>query len=157
MSVGDTAYTVYALWCNTQRLNPRGVHPHAVYGLTVHCWPEEMFVLLVRVGCPFPHWMCGNPHKKHSELILSVHRQNKIPLCNMVSTTLSWICWKRSIREKRVKLCVMFAYMMTSSMDTFSAVLALYAENSPVTGDLPSPRPVTRSFGVFFDLRTNKC
>ena len=28
-----------------------------------------------------------------------------------------------------------------------------FAGNSPVTSDFPSRRPVTRSFGVFFDLR----
>ena len=32
-------------------------------------------------------------------------------------------------------------------------ILALCAGNSPVTGEFPSQRPVTRSFGVFFDLR----
>ena len=36
-------------------------------------------------------------------------------------------------------------------METFSALLA-----SPVTGESPPPRPVTRSFDVFFDLRLNK-
>ena len=41
-------------------------------------------------------------------------------------------------------------------METFSALLALYAGNSPVTGEFPSQRPVTRSFGVFFDLCLNK-
>ena len=41
-------------------------------------------------------------------------------------------------------------------METFSALLALCAGNSPVTGELPSQRPVTRSFDVFFDLRVNK-
>ena len=47
--------------------------------------------------------------------------------------------------------------LMTSwwrhQMDTFSALLALCAGNSPVTGEFPSQRPVTRSFDVFFDLR----
>ena len=38
-------------------------------------------------------------------------------------------------------------------METFSALLALCAGNSPVTGEFPSQRPVTRSFDVFFDLR----
>ena len=38
-------------------------------------------------------------------------------------------------------------------METFSTLLAICAGNSPVTGELPSQRPVTRSFGVFFDLR----
>ena len=41
-------------------------------------------------------------------------------------------------------------------METFSALLALCAGNSPVTGEFPAQRPVTRSFDVFFDLRPNK-
>ena len=41
-------------------------------------------------------------------------------------------------------------------METFSALLALCAGNSPVTGEFPAQRPVTRSFDVFFDLRFNK-
>ena len=41
-------------------------------------------------------------------------------------------------------------------MDTFSALLAICAGNSPVSGEFPTQRPVTRSFDVFFDLRLNK-
>ena len=41
-------------------------------------------------------------------------------------------------------------------METFIAVLALCAGNSPVPGKFPSQRPVTRSFDIFFDLRMNK-
>ena len=41
-------------------------------------------------------------------------------------------------------------------METFSALLALCEGNSPVTGEFPSQRPVTRSSDVFFDLRLNK-
>ena len=41
-------------------------------------------------------------------------------------------------------------------METFSALLALCAWNSPVTGEFHTQRPVTRSFDVFFDLRLNK-
>ena len=41
-------------------------------------------------------------------------------------------------------------------METFSALLAICAGNSPVTGEFPTQRPVTRSFDVFFDLRLNK-
>ena len=37
-----------------------------------------------------------------------------------------------------------------------TALLALCAGNSPVTGEFPAKRPVTRSFDVFFDLRLNK-
>ena len=38
-------------------------------------------------------------------------------------------------------------------METFSALLAICAGNSPVRGEFPTERPVTRSFDVFFDLR----
>ena len=41
-------------------------------------------------------------------------------------------------------------------METFSALLAICAGNSPVAGEFPAQRPVTRSFDVFFDLRLNK-
>ena len=41
-------------------------------------------------------------------------------------------------------------------MGTFSALLAIFAGNSPVTGEFPAQKPVTRSFDVFFDLCLNK-
>ena len=41
-------------------------------------------------------------------------------------------------------------------METFSAWLALCVENSPVTGEFPTQRLVTRSFDVFFALRLKK-
>ena len=41
-------------------------------------------------------------------------------------------------------------------METFSALLAICAGNSPVSGEFPAQRPVTRSFDVFFVPRLNK-
>ena len=41
-------------------------------------------------------------------------------------------------------------------METFSALLAICAGNSPVPGEFPAQRPMTRSFDVFFDLQPNK-
>ena len=41
-------------------------------------------------------------------------------------------------------------------METFSALLVICAGNSPVPGEFPTQRSVTRSFDVFFDLRLNK-
>ena len=41
-------------------------------------------------------------------------------------------------------------------METFSALLVLCAGNSPVIGEFPSQRPVTRSFDIFFDLKLKK-
>ena len=41
-------------------------------------------------------------------------------------------------------------------METFSALLAICAGNSPVPGEFLAQRPVTWSFDVFFDLHLNK-
>ena len=41
-------------------------------------------------------------------------------------------------------------------MEAYSSLLAICAGNSPATGEFPAQRPVTRSFGVFFDLRQIK-
>ena len=41
-------------------------------------------------------------------------------------------------------------------METFSALLAICAGNSPVPGEFITQRPVTQSFDIFFDLRLNK-
>ena len=41
-------------------------------------------------------------------------------------------------------------------MEIFSSLLAICAGSSPVTGEFPAQRPVTRNFDVFFDPRLNK-
>ena len=38
-------------------------------------------------------------------------------------------------------------------MEPFSALLAFCAGNSPVSGEFPAQRPVTRGFDVFFVSR----
>ena len=41
-------------------------------------------------------------------------------------------------------------------MEAFAALLAICAGNSPVPGEFPTQRPVTRSYDVFFELCLNK-
>ena len=41
-------------------------------------------------------------------------------------------------------------------MEAFSALLAICAGKSPVTGEFPAQRPVTRSFDDFFYQRPNE-
>ena len=41
-------------------------------------------------------------------------------------------------------------------MEIFSALLAICAGNSPVTGEFPKQKPVTWSFDIFFDLPQKK-
>ena len=59
-----------------------------------------------------------------------------------------WICWGL--------FCWWWWPWLRHQMETFSALLALWAGNSPVTGKFPAQRPVTQSFHAFFDLRLNK-
>ena len=47
-------------------------------------------------------------------------------------------------------------YMIASLNGNIFRVTGPLCGNSPVTGEFPSQRPVTRSFDVFFDLRLNK-
>ena len=97
-------------------------------------------------------------------------RSNKMTVCNenilgndlvLASNTASRLIV--DINEKRVAmmptLSLLGYYHYTwwrHQMETFSALLALCAGNSPVTGEFPAQRAVTQSFDVFFDLRLNK-
>ena len=53
-------------------------------------------------------------------------------------------------------LCPCRICMMTSSNENIFRVTGPCTGNSPVTGEFPSQRPVTRSFVFFFDLRLTK-
>ena len=61
----------------------------------------------------------------------------------MMDNTMNVMIWKRWITWRH-------------QMETFSALLAICAGNSPVPGEFPAQRPVTQSFDVFLDLRLNK-
>ena len=60
------------------------------------------------------------------------------------------------VHEPDPQILVLVATWWRHQMETFSALLAICAGNSPVPGEFPTQRPVTRSFEVFFDLRLNK-
>ena len=71
-------------------------------------------------------------------------------------------CWDWHIQYymglwiKDAAICKPVISWWRHQMETFSALLALRAGNSPVPGEFPAQRPGTRSFDVFFDLRPNK-
>ena len=48
------------------------------------------------------------------------------------------------------------SFMMTSSNGNVFRVIGLCAGNSPVTGEFPTQRPVTRSFDASFDVHLKK-
>ena len=67
--------------------------------------------------------------------------------------------WKQLFQEGRITEvnggCPLFRIMMTSSNGNIFRVTGHLCGNSPVPGEFPAQRPVTRSFDVFFDLRLN--
>ena len=82
------------------------------------------------------HWPRLLVHSPLFEEFNPIRNMDLLQLCSVVLPKIcSW--WRRQ-------------------METFSALLAFSAGNSPVPGEFPAQRPVTRSFDVFFDLRLNK-
>ena len=80
---------------------------------------------------------------------------NTVQIAVITHTTQLLHFWGRS-KLCTVNVTVIFHTWWRHQMGTFSALLALCAGNSPVNGEFPSQRPVTRNFEVFFDLRRNK-
>ena len=93
----------------------------------------------------------GRPHKS-------------MGFVNVMSICCSWnpghskwlLGYSKSVMVQHVRCCPFLVPWWRHQMETFSALLALCAGNSPVTGKFPSQRPVTWSFDVFFDLGLNK-
>ena len=82
--------------------------------------------------------------------------KNLLECYNLHSTTLT--CWSYLVCNETILCqpqCFKYSWWR-HQMETFSALLAICAGNSPVLGEFPTQRPVTRSFDVFFDLRLNK-
>ena len=68
-----------------------------------------------------------------------------------------------TLRTKDIHICCKYHWWIITlsawwhhQMETFFALLALCAGNSPFIGEFPSQRPVMQSFDVFFDMRLNK-
>ena len=66
-----------------------------------------------------------------------------------------WYLWMMTIISRR-SVSHPHITWWRHQMEKFSAWLAICAGNSPVPGEVPAQRPVTRNFDVFFDLRLNK-
>ena len=96
----------------------------------------------------------------HATLVFSVNRI----LCNHVKSRANFVvtndaqrCHKDNLRRRYWRQCWHHGNSWwRHQMETFSALLVIGAGNSPVPGEFPAQRPVTRGFDVFFDLRLNK-
>ena len=68
---------------------------------------------------------------------------------------MEWTCWNRVTYMRQCSRPPLVTWWR-HQMEIFSALLAICVGNSPVPGELPTQRPVTWSFDVYFDLRPNK-
>ena len=85
---------------------------------------------------------------------LKEYRKSTNRKIGSVTPTPNWT-WTASIGPVPVHL-LHCTHDDVMKIEKFSALLALCAGNSPVSGEFPAQRPVTQSFDVFFDLRLNK-
>ena len=85
-------------------------------------------------------------------ILICLTAENKI---HIFSITLYVLALWQSVYEMPMPTVASLA-LGRHQMKIFPALLSLYEGNSPVTGEYPSQRPVTRSFDVFFDLWLNK-
>ena len=63
---------------------------------------------------------------------------------------------KANLRDLIAATVLVISIWWIQQMETFPALLALFAGNSPVTIEFPSQRLMTRSFDVLFDVRPNR-
>ena len=119
------------------------------------------------------HWFCSYWYRDTLRPKLwSSWKTVPFPCLNIRNTitSLSWNCaemnWAKTKSKFHIDIPQSYILwrwnglgwngMMTSLNGTFSELMAICAGNSPVTGEFPTQRPVTRSYAVFFDLRLNK-
>ena len=100
-----------------------------------------------------------------ARIILYAPSQRETTLqCNLGSHSLrAYTKWtlSRPWRTDNSSTPTWFVFRLLSTrwrhqMETFFALLALCGANSPVTGEFPSQKPVTRSFYIFYGLRLDK-
>ena len=158
---------IFAIWGNLIMLsnNTGAVYPnHGRWNVTeTH---QQSYLGIITIMCEFNiHWTFRWDQRVVQE------RWNEYSLkCNQVAKT---IMKQLEAIDLKVQIKLQLTYQRYQAgipapmnspsppwwrhqMETFSALLAICARNSPVTGEFPAQRPVTPSFDGFFDLRPNK-
>ena len=95
-----------------------------------------------------PHYVCiGSINSLRPSDTIGNHR-----VLSTFAQVMAWYHLASSYHCNQYRLCSWWRHQMK----TFSASMAICAGNSPVTGEFPAQRPVTRSIDVFFDLHLNE-
>ena len=92
--------------------------------------------------------------------ILLLMRIERLTEAFALNQTIPIRCWPSfAVLVDYIRRFILIPILITwwrHQMEIFSALLALYARNSPVPAEFPAQRRVTPSFEVFFNLRLNK-
>ena len=102
-------------------------------------------------------------HKPKTQLRLRIGMHTGPCVAGKLISKHMSMCWWKSQTWTDRRLVLMLAKSPNAfqwkyswwrhQMETFPALLSLCSGNSPVTGEFPTQRPVTRSFDVLLDLR----
>ena len=111
--------------------------------------------LIMNTNLKLYHCKCINSSIIVSSLMNATLRQivDCLQSDNFVLQTMDILCYFSSLHSGLTLFPVAW---WRHEMESFPALLALCAGNSPVTGEFPAQRPVTQSFEGFFDLYPNK-
>ena len=119
------------------------------------------YTLVLAVSTLWQKWLTGSPQTKYWQDKLMQMSAETCKWSRLFVRGLNHVRFDRlaSIWIPRILVANMtwgHRGMMTSSNGNIYALLAICAGNSPVPGEFPTQRPVTRIFNVYFDLRPNK-
>ena len=84
------------------------------------------------------------------------HATTTLPCAKFCSDHFTTIWMRAKWNFYRIWITKIVSTWWRHQMETFAALLAICAGNSPVPGEFPAQRPMTRSFDVFFDLHLLK-
>ena len=124
----------------------------------IHPWPKLIFRSLLQVHVLLVDNKDVIPPLQCQVAVLEVHKcvdelGHHLPRKCLFACSASWFS---SLNSFDGSLTCAWQSWWRHQMETFSALLVICAGNSPVPGEFPTQRPVTRSFGVFFYLRLNE-
>ena len=100
-----------------------------------------------------PIWLIiSNPGKPVRAYTSAYNHMNLVVYCQLQRSYCFLLLWNilGNVHSPR------WVTWWRHQIETFSALLAICAGNSPVPGEFPTQRQVTQSLDVFFDLRLNK-
>ena len=119
-----------------------------------HCTPENFTAPRSRVQWPARIGNTPLPVEESTKF-LGLWWDSHLSFKKHIRALKTWVQGPQSHPSGRTLEVGRFSWWRYQ-METFSALLALCAGNSLVSGEFPAQRPVTRSINVFFDLSLNK-